>query len=168
MKLHEITNVSVPLNETTLQLLKSGTDGQFSSRNDINNVRITQKEYTKFGDSELMVKAKCAGETNNYNCEILFQGVEFSQPGDPQAITINNLQILPLSLNLNVKVNCTCQDFKWTFAWQNSDAGALLGNPPPPYSRTTDRPPRNQTNTPGLCKHLNRLVDDMQSEMLFL
>jgi len=168
MKLNEITTVATNLQETTLQQLQSGSDSHFANRNDINNVRIKQKQYIKYGDNELLVKAKCAGETNDYDTNILFDGVQFAQPGDPQSIKLNDLQVLPLSANLNVKVHCTCPDFRWTFAWQNSNANSLIGNPPAPYHKTTGRPPRNPAKTPGLCKHLVRLSDDLQAEQLFV
>ncbi len=157
------------LTETPLGDLDSSTDSAFPNRADkINNVRITNKTYQKLDDNKLLVKARCAGESNDYDTQVLFDGVQFVDGGNSESITLNGgFNILPLSEDKNdVKVSCTCLDFHWTFAWQNSGDGSLLGDPPPPYQRKTNREPRNPTNAIGLCKHLLKLNADMKAEGL--
>lgn len=67
-------------------------------------------------------------------------------------------------MSLDVKVGCTCEDFRWRFSYYNSIDGALLGEPPQPYVRKTNRPPVNQNKTPGVCKHLIRLKKELERE----
>lgn len=69
--------------------------------------------------------------------------------------------------SLDVKVRCTCKDFRWRFAYYNSGDDSLYGNPPPPYISQTDRPPANPSNTPGVCKHLMKLKKELEKEEFF-
>lgn len=157
------------LTEKTMDELSSSTNGAFPTRSDnINNVRIINKQYEQYDADKLSVKAKCAGETGTYDTSVLFEGVQFTDPGNPESITLHGgINILPLDSNtVDVKVRCSCLDFHWTFAWQNSGEDSLIGDPPPPYQKTTDRPPRNPTNAIGLCKHLLKLQSDMRAEGL--
>lgn len=71
------------------------------------------------------------------------------------------------SNSLDVQVGCTCQDFRWRFAYYNSGDGSLVGDPPDPYVRKTDRPPVNPNKTPGVCKHLMRLKKELEREEFF-
>lgn len=166
MLLNEVSKKRVEeyLIEATLTQLRGGSSSAFPNRNETAGVRITQKSYEKYGDSQLLVQATCDGETDQYSPSILFEGVQFTDPSDPNAIRLGDLHIQPISEDLNVKVLCTCPDFRWTFAWYNANDNALIGNPPPPYNSTGQRPPRNPSGTPGLCKHLIRLGDDLRAE----
>jgi hypothetical protein len=64
-----------------------------------------------------------------------------------------HIQPIQLSRN-NVKVRCSCLDFRWRFALWNSKDGSLYGDPPGPYKKKTNRPPVNPQRVPALCKHL--------------
>lgn len=68
---------------------------------------------------------------------------------------------------LDVKVNCTCEDFRWRFASFNFKDDSLFGNPPPAYASKTDRPPVNPSKTPGVCKHLLKLKKELEREEFF-
>lgn len=166
MLLHEICTQKIDqcLIEATLQQLQGGTDSAFPNRNEIASVRIVQKRYLRYGDSQLMIKAVCNGETDQYQTSILFEGVQFTGPQDPEAVRLDRLYIKPLTSQMSVKVMCTCPDFGWTFSWHNANNKSLIGNPPPPYKSSGQRPRRNPSKTPGLCKHLVRLHDDLQAE----
>lgn len=168
MKLQQLReNVIMHLIETTLNQLHNSTTSTFPNRADTASVRIKQKQYLKYDSDKLLVKAFCGGETNDYELNILFQGVQFTQPNDPESVTLGDLVIKQLSSDLQIKVSCSCEDFKWTFAWYNSNDGSLMGNPPSPYQSTSERPPRNPSQTSGMCKHLIRLKDDLQAEQVF-
>jgi hypothetical protein len=69
--------------------------------------------------------------------------------------------------NTQVKVSCSCLDFHYRFAVWDDQHRALDGNPPPPYTRTSNRPPVNPFKTPGLCKHIIAIVDKLQNENFF-
>jgi len=154
--------------ESSMDDLISSTTQAFPDRSEkVNNVRITNKTYQKLDGDKLLVKAKCAGETNDYDTQVLYNSVQYVEGGNPESITLNGgFNILPISSDSDVKVGCTCLDFHWTFAWQNSSDGSLMGDPPSPYQRKTDRAPRNPTNAIGLCKHLLKLHADMTAEGL--
>lgn len=153
------------LTESTLQQLKQKTDTHFSSRDDSSaKVRITNKTFHKMGNNQLLVKAQCNGETSNYNPQIMFDGVEFTDAGNQEAIALpGGIHVLPIG-DVQVKVSCTCLDFHWTFAWYNAADGSLIGTPPKPYKHYTGE--RNPSKTPGMCKHIIRLQDDLNAEGL--
>lgn len=71
------------------------------------------------------------------------------------------------STSLDVKVRCTCKDFRWRFAYYNSGDQTLYGDPPEPYISKTQRPPANPNSTPGVCKHLMRLKRELENEEFF-
>lgn len=172
MKLHEISTFSDEIDfiiERSLNQLHQDTTGAFPSRNtSANQVRVKRKSFVKVGQNSLLVRGLVQGEEQDYHTHITFENVTFTNRSDPEAIAVSRWFIKPLSTNNNdVKVNCQCQDFRWTFAWYNSASGALDGNPPAPYMATTDRGPRNPTKSPGLCKHLICLSENLQAEKTF-
>lgn len=162
----ELTYDIETLLEATLTDLARSTNRAFPNRETrTNNVRIIRKEYQKYDDDKLLVKATCGGETSNYETSILFEGVQFTNPNDPQSITVNNISFNQLQEgSVQVKVRCTCMDFHWTFAWHNASENALIGDPPKPYDNYTGQ--RNPSNAPGICKHLFKLRSDLQADGL--
>lgn len=156
-----------PLNELDGSALQQRTSNSFPSRIDNSDeVRIRRKMYTKLNDNELMVKVDVQGKADDYISTIVFTDVEFSDVKDPEAVRVNELYIKPLKANQDVRVHCTCPDFRWTFSWPNKSNNALQGDPAPAYNRTTNRPPRNPTNSAGLCKHLIKSYLDVNNEHL--
>lgn len=69
--------------------------------------------------------------------------------------------------NTQVRVSCSCLDFYYRFAVWDDQQRALDGKAPPPYVRTSNRPPVNPFKTPGLCKHIMAVVDKLQSDNFF-
>jgi len=69
--------------------------------------------------------------------------------------------------SLDVKVRCTCKDFRWRFAYYNSGDNSLYGDPPDAYVSQTNRPPANPSKTPGVCKHLIKLKKELEKEEFF-
>lgn len=70
--------------------------------------------------------------------------------------------------NTQVKVNCSCLDFYYRFAVWDDQQKSLDGKPPPPYVRTSNRPPVNPFKTPGLCKHIIGMIDKLQQDHFFV
>lgn len=173
LKSNQKFNVIVDtLLESTLEDLNrntvSGFPGTKKRQHSVNNVRITRRKFTQLNDGQLLVKAECDGETQDYQPQILFTGIKFTDPSHPQSITLTggiHLQRIS-NAQTNVQVSCNCLDFHWTFAWFNSADGSLLGKPPEPYSKHTDRQPRNPDKVPGLCKHLIKLSEVLKAEGL--
>jgi hypothetical protein len=55
-------------------------------------------------------------------------------------------------------------DFYWRFAMYNDKDDSLLGKPPAPYVKKTDREPQNPKQVPGVCKHITALADKLRLE----
>lgn len=82
--------------------------------------------------------------------------------------TDNNEYIIErVPRNTQCKVSCSCLDFYYRFAVWDDQHKALDGNPPPPYVKTSNRPPVNPFKTPGLCKHIIAMVDKLDHENFF-
>lgn len=73
----------------------------------------------------------------------------------------------PQNRKSDAKVRCTCEDFRWRFAAYNDGDQSLQGDPPDAYIKTTDRPSVNPSNTPGVCKHLIKLKNEIERENFF-
>ena len=71
-------------------------------------------------------------------------------------------------LTNTVRVNCSCSDFYFTFAWYNWQKRCLFGKKPLPYVRkTVTRPERNPQHLPGMCKHIYwNLIDLYELDIL--
>lgn len=116
---------------------------------------------------------------SQYQPQMMFLEVEYIQPQegedaeaiaqDPNTVTFQaadgkDYTIRPISLaRNNVKVRCTCLDFRWRFSIYNDKDGSLLGNGPGLYQKKTDRAPNNPQQTPGVCKHLLKLTAELKA-----
>lgn len=114
--------------------------------------------------------------TNNghdYWSTILFDGVNYSDEDDQMSFQFeaadgSDYFIERVPRNVNVKVHCSCLDFYYRFAVWDNKFMALDGSPPPPYIRKTEtRPPVNPMQSPGLCKHLMAIIENLQSQGMF-
>lgn len=133
-------------------------------------VQIVRLEYVPFtGSNNLRIDGQARSGGNTYNPHIMFREVEFQEEDLPTNATIKAVDnqeyhIAPINLaNVNVRVKCDCLDFYWRFAAWNSRDDSLIGNPPPPYTPTGNRPPVNPTQTPGVCKHLIKLIQELRT-----
>lgn len=128
-------------------------------------------------DMKLMVDAVASSEQRNvgskeYDVKIMFSDVIFEKEDTGQNVTLmasdgETYNIMPIKLiKSNIKVNCTCMDFRWRFSMWNHKDGSLYGDPPPPYKKKTNRPPVNPDKVPGVCKHLLKTVEAMQDSKL--
>lgn len=109
---------------------------------------------------------------NKYQPIILFLDVAYQDEDTGENITFtavdgNDYHVLPISLtNNNVKVRCTCMDFRWRFSIYNQKAGSLHGPGPELYQKKTNRPPNNPSRFPGLCKHLLRFSTELKNSQI--
>jgi len=160
------------LSEQSLTQLTTSTISGFlrtkKRQKSTNKVRITSRSFARIDTDKLLATAQCDGETDDYVTKIEFDGVEFVDVADPDGIKISgDLSVNQLDKDVtDVRVSCTCLDFHWTFAWYNSAEGTLIGDPPPPYTPSGNRPPRNPSKVPGLCKHLLKFSEVLKSEGL--
>lgn len=131
----------------------------------VNPIQVTKLELTPARESQnLIIKSEVNSNGNLYTPSMVFDGVIFDDSDQDNNVSFigsdkEEHHIEPIKLTQqNVKVACNCLDFYWRFSTQNHANNSLNGNPPPPYQKTTDRPPVNPQNVPGVCKHLLKLV----------
>ena len=162
------------LNETTYAELERNTMTSFPNTKGrqfaVNPIQIVNLELIPHDQSGGLEAKGIANSTGKqYQPQMLFTEVEFQEEDTPENITFegpdgSEFHILPISLsNNNVKVRCTCLDFRWRFAIWNDKDGSLYGPGPGVYQKTTDRPPVNPRQVPGLCKHLLKLAIELKN-----
>lgn len=160
------------LETSAMKQLTSNTRVYFGDGRDQRSKRV-QSANIQFipavSDGILTVKAKTRSETNQYETVIQFNKVSYV-PADRQfAVPIEipgqEVYIMPLkALGNDVHVHCTCMDFYWRFAMYNNKNDSLLGEPPAPYVKKTNRKPVNPDQIPGACKHLTALADMLKRD----
>lgn len=133
-------------------------------------VQLTHVEYVPaIQNGILTVKANTRSSNKTYDTTIQFSKVKFVQAETPYAVPLDlageEIFIMPLKARENdVQVHCTCMDFYWRFAMHNNHNDSLIGKPPQPYVKKTDREPLNPDEVPGVCKHLVKLVEHLTME----
>lgn len=149
------------LEQKTVQFTPITTKRQHA----VDPLRVVSMELTPAKENGILVaKATVQSEGTKYTATISFAGVEYHN--DDQAGNISfkgsggdDDHITPINLREHdCKVSCDCLDFYWRFATQNAKVGSLDAKAPPPYSKRTNRPPANLKNTPGVCKHIMKVV----------
>lgn len=131
----------------------------------VNPVQVINIELIPARESQnITAKATVRNDGTVYNTSALFDAVIYSDADQADNVTFtgstgDEYHIEPIDLaRNNVKVNCNCLDFYWRFATWNHQKNSLDGDPPPPYQRTTNRPPVNPRRVPGVCKHLIKTI----------
>jgi hypothetical protein len=157
------------LERNTVQFQPQSKKRQFA----INPVQVQTMQLIPHAESgTLEARAQVNSGGNKYQSIVVFTGVVFQEEDTPQNITFKgadeqDYHILSISLQqTNVKVRCTCLDFRWRFSVQNQEADALWGNGPGMYQKKTDRDPNNRRNVPGLCKHLMKVAIELKNSNL--
>ena len=81
--------------------------------------------------------------------------IKFNRPKKTQPLT-----------EIPCLVDCTCQDYRYRWAWTNKQRGASKVGPGS-MNQALNRAPRitNPTNRPGLCKHILALKNYLQGMM---
>lgn len=154
---------------STIHQLKSTVNVFFDTPRDQKSRQVIVDHLTfvpYLDDNQLLVRANTRTKTNKYNTAILFNDVKFVEENTPHAVPImaNNDKYYIYSIKKNqsdVLVSCTCLDFYYMFSVWNQKDTSLLGDPPEPYIKKTDRPLRNPQRQPGVCKHILRLSDEI-------
>lgn len=120
-----------------------------------------------------IVATTTSNNGNQYQTSILFDNIQYlDEPSQYsynfQATDGSDYNIDRVTKSSNIKVNCTCLDFYYRFAVWDNRFKALDGEAPPPYVRKTDnRPEVNPMKSPGLCKHIIALMNDLRSDNFF-
>lgn len=164
--------------EKPLATLYNDTEAGFDTprRANAGRVQVVNRVFVPApANGILIVRATTRSSAKNYNTNIQFEDVEYLDSDDQatsysfQATDGQTYIIRRIAYNdVDVKVNCTCMDFYFRFAVWNNAEGSLLGNPPEPYIKKTDKEPVNPDRIAGLCKHLMALTDDLRRERFFV
>jgi len=155
------------LERNTMAFIPTSKKRQYA----VNPVQIANLTLIPYAhNNALECKALAHGETGHYEPQMVFNEVQYEDEDTPNNITFmgpdgQEYHIQPISLaQNNVKVRCTCLDFRWRFAMYNDKAGSLYGPGPGVYQKRTNRPPNNPRGVPGLCKHLIKLGVELKTE----
>lgn len=164
------------LNETEYGVLLGNTLSNFVSNRKASSARVQVVRtifIPSFDNESLEIRATTNTEQRRYRTAIMFDEVEYLDEPDPAAATVIGsdsrkyyLNKIPLN-QVDVKVKCSCPDFYYRFAVWNHRDDSLIGEPPPPYIKKTNRPPVNPNRVPGACKHIIKLTDKLMSQGLF-
>jgi hypothetical protein len=159
--------------ELTLKNLQKSSEDAFPDTSkrqkvvssiNISNVKLLP--YTK--SNVLKVDAVANSGGHRYNCSIEFENVFYETQPSNRLVSFDgsdgtSYNIHPINSGVNdVKVKCNCMDFYYRFAQTNYQKDSLDGNPPPPYVKKTNRPDVNPSHKPGMCKHLFKLIDQLE------
>ena len=165
------------LNETTYADLERNTmafQPQSKKRQfAVDPVQIANLSLIPYAQSGVLeARALAHGETGHYEPQMVFTEIEYQEEDTAENITFmgpdgQDYHILPINLaQNNVKVRCTCLDFRWRFAIYNDKDGSLYGPVPGVYQKKTNRPPNNPAGVPGVCKHLMKLAVELRSSQV--
>ena len=160
--------------ELSLSNLKNNVQRAFGPERNQKSPRIRVANYQaipSIQDKTLLLKFKVSGESSPYNVEVRITNVKFGSEEDTSFVSIvatdGNTYYFrqPTQSQAQAKVKCNCLDFYYRFSVWNHGKNSLEGDPPPPYVRKTDyMPPVNPTRTPGMCKHIMKVMDFLRTE----
>ncbi len=179
MKNEEVANGTCTLTEATRgQLIKKSkegdpyknSEGSRWTRKNKSLIANTVKDYnqidmnTFWKQDILKFSIKVQGETDNYTVKIIFKGVlkvlRTLVEEDQNKLTHGNIYAsLVKALNSeDVKINCTCPDYKYRLAYQNSKNGYNAGKA---ETRKSDITNPGDTKGAG-CKHILAVLNNAE------
>lgn len=143
----------------------------------VHPVQIIRTDFTPYlGTRNLLVRAQARSGTYNnvfYKPMLFFNEIQFEEEDSNENVSFKasdnkDYHIQPIDLSDNiVRVRCDCLDFYFRFSPWNFSNDDLFGPKPRPYVRkTTTYPPVNPTRSPGICKHVMKLVLSLRDARL--
>jgi len=143
----------------------------------VHPIQIAQTQFTPYiGTRNLLVRGQAKSGTYNnvyYKPMLFFNEIEYEEEDSPQNVSIKATDgkdyfMQPIDLTQNiVRVRCDCLDFYHRFAPWDFSNDDLYGPKPKPYVRKTNTyPPVNPTRSPGVCKHVMKLVLTLRNSRL--
>jgi hypothetical protein len=163
--------------ELTFDKLIRNTDRAFKNDRNVraSDVKITNTIFIPYiNDNYLEVEAESKTDNGKYISRIVFENIFYrDEPSKRTAriVTVDGAEYYFDRINRsrsNVKVSCTCLDFHYRFAIYNYRDNALATDPPKPYVKKTDRPPVNPAKVSGVCKHIIRMVEELERDNIFI
>lgn len=111
---------------------------------------------------------------DKYTQVVVFQNVEFTEEKtlkntQPFTLPNGNVAYMPTKFRRGfhkAKVRCSCLDYKFMWMWWNNQKEGALWGRAIPYTKVagSNRGPVNPDKTPGLCKHIIKLLDTMSED----
>lgn len=159
----------------TIHQLASQTKVFFGPEREQRGARVQNPDFEmipSIQDGTILVKGKTRSNKTTYESSILIAGVKYVKEGTANAVDFTGPDgsvywvQRPNKTKNDVKVRCTCLDFHYRFAIWNHKNGTLLGEPPDPYVKKTDRAPVNPDKVAGVCIHLYKIADRLRVENL--
>ena len=132
-------------------------------------VQIVRTDFTPYiGTRNLLVRGQAKSGTYNnvfYKPMLFFNEIQFEDEDTAENVSFKvaggedyHMQPIDLSDNI-VRVRCDCLDFYFRFSPWDFSNDDLFGPKPKTYVRKTNTyPPVNPTRSPGICKHIMKLV----------
>jgi hypothetical protein len=165
--------------ESSLNYLKQSTVNAFPNttkrQHVVNEIQITQINPTPYiGVNTLYIKAEAlnTNENTKYHPVILFKGLKYHNTKEEENLVnliINNKNYFfeKLSLeNSDVLLRCNCNDFFFRFHHYDHEDKSLYGpNRKQYYGKGLWE--ANPTKSPGMCKHLMALIDELKNNNFF-
>lgn len=171
---------TVLLYERTLGSLVRSTTSAFgnSRESKANLIQINDIKFIPSIEQGILhIKSSVVGEQfHNYEVDIVMQGITFSDNPEEISGDMYKLVLTPetdyyvdytSNSNNDVEIRCTCNDYRWRFAYYNGIDGSLYGELPPPYAGDSNSQPVNPTKSPGVCKHVMKVVNELEKEEFF-
>lgn len=152
------------MNITTLVL--KGTDVLRKNQYPIGKISAIDFRYIQ-SNHQLIIKAQArpsSGEGFPYQTQIVFSGILWSDKFDQEKFPIrydsdNGMIFLSQpTVESRIQLRCGCPDDRFMWQFSNKKNKSLLGTMKPYVRKTTWMPPRNPTETPGMCKHTLGLI----------
>lgn len=150
--------------ESTINDLHISTRQAFPAtrkrQHSIDEIRIVELKWTPYiGLKTLFVRGRARSEGKVYSPIVVFKDVSYGS-GIPLMANDGRRYLLErLSQAENdVLLRCSCKDFYWRFHHYNKLDRSLQGSDRKKYEAKTDREPVNPTESPGMCKHLWKMI----------
>jgi len=135
-------------------------------------IKIASMKYTPYlGVKTLYVKGLAQNEGKEYTPMILFRNVKYHPEKNNKAFSLRAegkvyyLESLSASKN-DVLVRCNCPDFQWRFQHFNSKEKSLYGSDRKPYEAVFRPGTANPEESPGMCKHVMKLMKALDASEL--
>ena len=135
----------------------------------VKNPRVSNLDLNYDPDSKRMVfTARVSSNTtaDNYDVILEFSDVEPTQGLDEQEI-MKGFKPKPSLSDNDIKVFCSCTNYRFRFDQANRSNGAGTGPAFPNYVRKTNRAPNNPQGLPGVCSHIIELVEYLSENDFF-
>jgi hypothetical protein len=138
------------------------------------DVRITNTLFMPYlQEDQLEAEGESRTTNGQYTSRVIFDNVIFkdeesSDTASVMAVDGDEYFFNKINRNRsNVKVSCTCLDFHYRFAAFNHRDKALADKPPAPYVKKTNKKPVNPAKVSGVCKHIIRMVEELDKDNIF-